>query len=417
MVTLWMDERRRNAQQIIDWLLQARTQDGWPVDDRYVVALSELIYSARESQLTRGLAMKVLSQMFSKNLRTVSDFETLYEAERKRTAEANQKRIVKWRFFLPVDVAIDESLARPVQLTVSAQTWYFIPYQSLERALGKRLLRDHLHAVFQRSVDVNYGTFLSATSSGVTWSEAWGSLQPSFDLFRGWIEFTKGFGGFRILSSDQSPRRKVPHPPWLVAKAAGQQPRGAIFLVQEYPHRGLLRLTEDFVATLRRNIGSLSSQALQNSTESLLTDVLRLYAQAMDARYNYSCLLGLWQIAEAIAQPVAPSGNTDQIAKRLGFLGRETGFVASGWEYSLTAIGKRRNQIVHRGVQDVSEEEVTILKVAVDTAIGWLFHVRKRLPTRNHLEVFHRHRTLCDSALETIQAAAGFIRESRRVLP
>ena len=152
----------------------------------------------------------------------------------------------------------------------------------------------------------------------------------------------------------------------------------------------------------------------RSSIDSLLESVIRLYAQAADAQLNYSCLLGLWQIAEAIAQPLNQSGDTSRIAARLSTLVRTPEYSGSGWLYTLKHVAEIRNDIVHRGIRDVPERDVALLKIVVDHAIAWLYNTQDSLPTRQHLEYYYTNVSLPDTRLTALSDAAGVIERSRR---
>jgi hypothetical protein len=407
LLKLWEDKNRANAQALIHALLKVRTKDGWPVDEKYLFGVSELAYSSVNPELIVHLALSVLSTMHARLENSIDKFEarTAQEANVRQSKVANAQR--KWRFFTPIDIEVDTKVRRPVRVSVSGRAWFFITYKSLERFIGKTTLRRASLDIFHnRKVDMNYGTFLSGICEASTWKEAWLSLEPSFDLLRGWIEFTLGFGGYRILSSDQGARRMVPHPPWVIGKTEHGKATGVSFILEEQPpRRKPFRFDQKVFDILAKNAKSLPNSTDEKSIDALLESVIRLYGQAVEAQLNYSCLLGLWQIAETIAQPVNPTGDTSRIATRLAALGEGQGWWASAWRYSLGHLAKQRNAIVHRGMRNISDRDVALLKIVVDHAISWLYGVRRDLPTRQHLEYYYSNATLSATNLAALSAA------------
>ena len=265
-----------------------------------------------------------------------------------------------------------------------------------------------------RTVDWNYQTFLSTSCDSEDWDSAWNRLLPSFDLLRGLIEFTLGFGGYRLLSSDQGPRGKVPHPPWVIGKPESGNPEGTTFILQPRKRPSSpARVDECFVKSLRSNARSLAASDDDRSVDSLVEGIVRLYAQAMDEHHNHACLLGLWQIAESIAQPLQATGDTAKICHRLCILGRSAPFWGSGWKYSLARIADIRNDIVHDGMRGVSDPDVALLKIAVDSAIQWLYRSKDVLGTRQHLEYFYVHADLNNTCLGALADAVEVIKKSR----
>ena len=327
LLKLWENKNRANAQALIQALLKVRTKDGWRVDEKYVFGVSELACSSVNPELTANLITPVLSAMHTRLENSIEEFE----ARAARQANARQSKVAKaqkkWRFFTPIDIEVDTKVRRPVRVSVSGRAWFFLTYKSLERFIGKTTLRRASLDIFHyRKVDMDYGTFLSGSCRASTWEEAWSSLEPSFDLLRGWIEFTLGFGGYRILSSDQGARRKVPHPPWVIGKPEHGKATGVPFILEEQPlRRKPFWFDQKVFDILAKNAKSLPNNTDERSIDALLQSVIRLYAQAVDAQLNYSCLLGLWQIAETIAQPVNPTGDTARIRHATGRAGRRPG--------------------------------------------------------------------------------------------
>jgi len=416
LLKLWEDKNRANAQALIQALLKVRTRDGWRVDEKYLFGVSELACSSVNPELTAHLATPVLSTMHARLESSIDEFE----ARAAQEANARQSKVAKaqkkWRFFTPIDIEVDTKVRRPVRVSVSGRAWFFLTYKSLERFIGKTTLgRASLDVFNNRKVDMDYDTFLSGSCDASTWEEAWSSLEPSFDLLRGWIELTLGFGGYRILSSDQGARRKVPHPPWVIGKSEHGKATGVPFILEEQPlHRKPFGFDQKRFDTLAKNAKTLPNSTDERSIDALLESVIRLYAQAVDAQLNYSCLLGLWQIAETIAQPVNPTGDTSRIATRLAALGEGRGYWASAWRYSLEHVARQRNAIVHRGVRNISDQDVALLKIIVDNAIAWLYGVRRDLPTRQHLEYYYSNSTLSTTNLAALSAAVKGIQSKRR---
>lgn len=415
MTELWKGERRANAKRLIDELLRRRTDGGWEVGAVQQFGMAELANSSTDPESTQRFALKTLSEMHERGLSEVSDFESQFESIMKARAALTGRTKQKWHFILPIDLRLDASLKRPISVHVSGRGWYLIPHQSMETLVGRRPLRSPSTAIFRnRTVDWNYQTFLSTTCESKDWDSAWTGLQPSFDLLRGWIEFTLGFGSFRVMSSDQGPRGKVPHPPWVIGKPEAGKPEGVTFIL--HPRKRPTsppRVDGRFLQALRANARSLKNAGDHRSVDSLLEGVVRLYAQAMDEYFNYACLLGLWQIAESIAQPHKRTGDTAKVCHRLCLIGRGTPYWGSGWKYSLDRISSIRNDIVHRGMRDVADSDVALLKIVVDSAIQWLYQSKDVLGTRQHLEYFYVHADLDNTSLGALAEAVSAVQKSR----
>lgn len=155
-----------------------------------------------------------------------------------------------------------------------------------------------------------------------------------------------------------------------------------------------------------------SREPPQDSTVSLIIDGLRLYAQAMDERFDHACFLDLWQLAETIT--LSDRGGTDEVCRRLAWHGSELGLPGSGFKNLLDNFARIRNQIVHRGIRDVDDEEVNFMKRISEVALLWLIRESKNVPTKQHLNAFYQLRTRGDTVVEAFSHAANFIAKSRK---
>src|SRR5947208_9201019 len=112
---LWNDNRRAEAQRLIDWLLAAKQPGGWPVGQDVDVTLIELAESA-SPRLSRTEMWRLVDALSKNGEKSVDDLERRWSAG--RGAPPVQAR--EWHFWLPLEIAPRESVQLPLSITMLA---------------------------------------------------------------------------------------------------------------------------------------------------------------------------------------------------------------------------------------------------------------------------------------------------------
>jgi len=410
---LWKDTKRANAQKLIDWLLSVK-KDGWSVDWLNMVAFAELGSSSSYEGLTEPVIMQVLDEMSKNNKKKVDEFETIFEQRLKFNAIATNKKIDCWRFFIPMDVTLSAGIARRSRIHILGKEFTFLSLASVKRQLNKKnrnVLRDTNQITLNTGIIVEKlpNVFISVSTHKSSRDLAWKDIEPAFDALRGLIELSLGFYGWRISIGRESARRKLPHPLWMIAFKKGEPPEWMNFLTDEDSTATSFELDSKMLSQIKKKAKIFRTEPRQKSTLFLIADCLRLYSQAMDVRFRHLCFLGFWQLAEAITNSETVGGNTDKVAVRLAWHGMKIGLIGSGYKETLAVLGKKRSDIVHRGIHEIKDNDINILKLACDAAINWLFRIHKSLPTIAHIEHYYRLREMNQTDFEAIKGCVAYI--------
>lgn len=416
---LWNEAKRANAQKLIDWLLSERTDSGWTADLVSLVAFAELGSSSSHPDLTESVVMQVLNEMSQGNTKSVDDFEEAFKEYLRANAIAENKKLGHWRILIPIDVALSADIARPNQIRILGKRFSFLSLTSVERQLGKKHTKNLLNPTlmtFHTGIKIEHipRVFLSVYTQAPSRELAWKEIEPAFDALRGLIELSLSFFDWRISNSVKSARRKVPHPLMWIAYKQGVPPEPRYFNTEEDNSTKTFNLNRAALALIKKNAAILRKEPEPQSTLALIADSLRLYSQAMDHRFKHFCFLGFWQLAEAITRAQTVGGNTDKVAARLAWHGSEIGLKGSGYEESLRVFGKKRNDIVHRGIHEIEDDDINILKLACEAALNWLVRVHKSLPTTAHVEHYYRLREMKQTDIEAIRDCVTYINKQKR---
>ncbi len=396
-------------QPLIDWLLARRpkNQSGWPVDGVTEFAIRELACSAK-TPLREGLVMDALNEMRAAELSSLEGFENTVEALKQKRGRSG-KQAAQWSFFIPVLIALDAPTTARLKIQMLGKEFRFSSRAVVEGRLGRKTIREVLLGWEPEELPA---WFLRCSQEGADWHGAWEEIGAAFDALRGLIEFVTGFGTLRI-STDQQPRARVPHPRWLLYTRQGEPLGFARFIIEEYRPTRLLAMTSERLRFMKTFGRALANVPEANSTLSVIADSLRLYSQAMDARFSYACFLGLWQAAEVISLSEYTAGKTEEVCRRIAWHGTKSGFPGSGFKYVLNELAARRNEVVHRGIHKVDDDDVNVMKRICEIAMRWLFREAKRLPTKSHLNAFYQLRTSGVEVVKAYSEASRYITRQR----
>ncbi len=127
-----------------------------------------------------------------------------------------------------------------------------------------------------------------------------------------------------------------------------------------------------------------------------------------DFQYGF---LKFWQIAErmALSDPNGPS--TDSIKKIITY------FTDPTPEFDLSPyiekLSEKRNDLVHRGIENIEEADFNILKSICERGIQWLYFNRFNFKTLKHLEVFYNSKDLNESEIKATIDTLNYITKQR----
>jgi len=133
----------------------------------------------------------------------------------------------------------------------------------------------------------------------------------------------------------------------------------------------------------------------------------------MDARFPHLSFLGFWQLAEAVTNAETFGGKTEKVVARLAWHGPRLGFKGSGYEGILKRLSTKRNSIVHRGIHDIENDDINVIKIACEAAVNWLFQIHKSLPTVQHIEQYYRFRQSTRPEINSMYDSISYIRKGR----
>ena len=411
---LFGENDRETAQTVITRLLQSRNANGWPLSFQHMLDIKAVSALSREG-LGDGDISAVLQDMLAKGLATTEEFEAIWT---RRCRTALQVRGPEWTFFLPLDATLAPEITGRVSIRVLDSVFRLVHWQTAVNRIGKRALARAISLPTHNRAPKSPGACFIVKAAGAGWGAAWARVDPAFDLLRGIIEITYGFGRM-TLRTPEGVRAALLCPSWFLAKQESGEVECSRFIVEDDPctRKAGLEIQAEDLATIKRNARPHRRQAPEDSTTSLLADCLRLYVQAMDARFGHWALLGFWQVAEAITLSREVNADTRSVCARLKAILPTLRIGAEGLGAVLLHLADKRNDIVHRGIRTGDyDEDINILKTVCEGAITTVRAVRdkKGLPTKAHLRHFYQLHSSCTATLKAITESLDFVQRSRR---
>jgi hypothetical protein len=399
---LWEDNsKRKNVQEIITYLLELHVFLGqWRHDGiKSTIAFSELAASAKDGVLSRSLIMQILREMHENNKKTVEEFELLYEQKQEERLLASNSKADEWAFFIPIDINLASDIVGIPKFIILGKDFTLENWEVVDRQVDEATRRK-LHTPEQLSEELNSinlfrspNLYITVRGKGANAVNAWREIDPAFEALRGLLEFfLNRFQTTNTWIGERRPLRKIPHPQWMLAFKENVEPEWFRFVIDTENIVDPFPIKKSTLEKIQEFGQFLHNMPKPNSTLELITNCLRLYAQAMDARFEHLCFLGLWQLAEAITRSETIGGKTDDVVKRLAWHREQTDLAGSGFTETLNSFGKMRNQIVHKGIHLVDENDVNILKFICDLALYWLIGVHESLPTMVKSHYFCKNR-------------------------
>jgi len=362
-----------------------------------------------QAGVTKAEVRAVLRAMHDQGLTGADGFEAAYP----EVAKAPQGPDGPHTFLIPLPWEFAPEVAFPARVRVLGTQFRFMDFRRVRRLASKRRLEDAM-GPYQKSLP---DAWMVAAAPGQTHEAAWQNLVPAFDAIRGELELTHQYTNIS-WSLDERARGLFPHPGFMFSRAPDGDLLMFRFQTDDGPGMSQRKpLSRKGLRLLKKHCSDIREPSQHGTTLSIIADCLRLYVQAMDMRRKYACLLGLWQMAEALTRPGGEQqlrGDTRLVVDRLSWINSRWGMKTEGLRPALLRIAGKRNDLVHRGIDTVDHDDLNILKLCCEFALVWLRDHAKSLPRATDLDEFYSLRTRSNKELDRVVRCVRFIKRSRK---
>jgi hypothetical protein len=401
---IWKDNRNEDAQEIIDYLFPQIKGNGITVSFLNTIAFKELSAITKDNISTSSI-LHVLAKMKKSNKKGTLDFEELYNEEYvKRELTKN-----KWEFFLPTEIMKGKYKSKSFQ--ICNKKFNISSYQSLQKYLGMEPMNRNIKSLCSDSLVITK-VFFVVRERGINLEDAWNKISPAFELLRGIFQFVTSMSKCSY-NSGNIPLTSYQHPQWMLIKRPNNEIEGRKFFVDSCHFKKEIELNKNQYIFFNDILRLFKNKPDEKSTLSVLANSLRLYSQALDAKYRYNCFLSLWQALEAISVSEFVGGSTEKIKKRIIWHTEKYKLVGTGLKETLEVLSDKRNNLVHRGIDNIDQDDINILKIVCETALKWIIEEHNNLKTKLHLNEFYRLRTSSEKEIEAISDCIKYINKKK----
>ena len=206
-------------------------------------------------------------------------------------------------------------------------------------------------------------------------------------------------------------RRKINFPTKIYSKSTRQES-----LELAYDFKSTKNITEfdsKKIARFNKMLRKYRTVPLRNSIDSLLLGSFLVYGYSMNSVSVYSSYLNFWQIIELLTLSEEFGGQTNKIVNRIRWLIEEKLDEPNIAEFTLKSIAEKRNDLVHRGIVEIDQEDSNILKFICDFLIDWLSK-SKDIKDKNTLRYFYSLRSKNNQDLLLTKKVANQIIRERK---
>jgi hypothetical protein len=413
---LWEDDsnRRKDAQEIISYLLHECSQPSHTNSVKENFSVSELILLSKEKKLSNDQIYKIIFDMIDNNLSKIDDFEILYSQECVQESSESDSSKTYWKFYLHYSISNLPQNFEDIKFHFLGNDFSFVSANTAFNCLSIESKDNFLKnknvyktGGIEFNDNLNSAVYFIFTENGYTKEEAWEKVNYSFRGFRGAIEFLTPFEPEYFYFSSDIPktfsRNGIPNPKWMFVEPIGNINR---FTGTTGCIKG--NIDNRFIGSITENFFFLENRPSQKSIQNLISDCLNLYSQAAEASSLEDYFLTLWQIAEKITLSKDFSGKTDDVRKRLSFLCSEISLVGSGFKETLKDIAEKRNNLVHQGLVQINQNDNYFLRILCDKALKWVISRQDLIPSKLTLSKIFEYSSRGDEDKVAIKEAIKF---------
>lgn len=386
-------EDRQAAQELIDWLLDhySISEDGRVTSPGKVsITLAERELAAIAGQDVSSTEVKrAIGRAKIDGSPEVDCFAAKLDEVLRGNSDSPWK---EWMFLLPLHNQRIENHKR-IELRIYGQYFSIIGQEQAEEILDHDLHQKALRRLLKRGRFHEKAPkyYLAAKRYGDCWRSAWNQLESSFYTLMGYLEFSFSAGRHQIIGVNI--RAQIPHPDWMIRRSDTGDIGSAFFITHKNRKSGIHKLESKNLEYLQYRSKFLREVPKSSETTSLLADSFRLYYQAMNRLHKYACFLGFWQTLESVVLSQDINGDTEAIIDRAEWYTNVLDQPGSGMRYILGALAYKRNDIVHHGFIEVSNEDINLLKIVCDLAIRWVVNNLDKVATKDNLRAQYEIRS------------------------
>jgi hypothetical protein len=388
------------VQKILDILLKNTTENGINISFEIVLYKKEIIGLSKK-EISEGDLLKALVKINRENKSDISDLEI----ELDKIIQENKLKIhnqINWKIFIPFNLNISKK-----KFVLNGYEFKIMSYKSLKDDLNRKFYRKGFDTYLMPIEGSKISEkFLIVELKGLTLYDSYKKLEPTFNLLRGIIDLVVTNSTYNMLTEQMQSQTKIAHPENILSINENQEFLYINFLVPKFnPKIKNLILVDSQKKKIIEYVNYFS-HVDTSSIKYFLTDCFRLYSNAMEQEYKHNSFLSFWQLSEKLSLKDINSGKNETVVKRLKFISKKH------FDIELKGIlgnhSSLRNNIVHRGIDSVTDDDIAILKYLNERIIFWIIENSKKIKTVGHYTKYFQFIEMNNSEKRAIKEMIEF---------
>jgi len=379
---IWDKKNKSKIEKIIKILLDFVTPQGIIVSFVSIIYEKELINLAKK-EISPSHIIKILKELKRINSNILDSLETVAADILKKEKLLETKKD-EWTLIIPLDITLPKKKLRINNVEINLLS---------SRTIGSKLNKPfYKYSTLSKNIfPINgkeiQGKILSIKTEAKNFYKAYQNISAILTLFRGIIDFSCYFMTTTLISVGAKNRTKLQHPERIYGLNNNTDERYYLDFVlppsnSKSKSINPTKYEQDIIIKLLNLFSSIPKQSIIY----LVADALRLYSQAMDQEYKHNYYLSLWQLCERLVLNDPKDGRSINVVNRLDYFAKFLG----GIEIT-TTLNKQaaiRNDLVHRGIDKVTEEDISVLKYLSEEILLWLIEKSSQIKSINHYTKF-----------------------------
>jgi hypothetical protein len=308
----------------------------------------------------------------------LSDLISAVKIKVKSDEKANESNL--WSIVVPFEAPINRRT-----LTINGCVIKLSSYSSLKKYRNKEYSMSARESLYPIRIEKQSHKFLILTSKGANINVAWKKVEPQFKTLKGIYDLCISYNSWTLLNSNKQSRTRIPHPKYVYGLSDSGVATYIEFITNDCQKKHDPLKTNQ-ILIFNQIIKFLKQDPALDSIEFFLSDLFRLYSEAMDENLFSNSYLRFWQLCEKISLS-EPRGSFNELKNKIQY------FLNEAYPTDITSyfesLIRKRNDLVHRGIDNIEIADISLLKNFSEKMILWLYNNRKIIKSTKHLESYY----------------------------
>jgi len=324
---------------------------------------------------------QIIDALFNISKESKSDVSDLIIAIKvKMAADEKADESTVWNLVIPFNAPLNKK-----RITINGCEFKICNYSSLKRYTNRKYSISGREIMYPVKIEMDSQRYLMLSSKGATINIAWKKVEPQYKTLKGIYDLSVSYNLWTFHTNNKNSRSSIQYPKYIYGLSNSDLAVYIEFIINDC-HTKSDPLEKEEILIFNQLVHCLKQNPAVDSIEFFLSDLFRLYSEAMDENLFSNSYLRFWQVLEKISMS-EPRGSSNEFKNRMQFFLREAYPIDMINYFDLLI--KKRNELVHRGIDNIEIADISLLKNLSEKIILWLYNNRKIIKTTKHLESYY----------------------------